>query len=156
MQVVVQRVSRAAVRVDGKVVGSIGTGLFALVGVGHRTDPSDAAFLAQKTAQLRVFPDDGGRMNRSLQDVGGEVLAVSQFTLYGDVSKGRRPSFVDAAPPDRARALYQEYCTALRDQWGVAVAEGVFGAHMVIEVVADGPVTLQLQRESGGLSQNFA
>ena len=148
MQVVVQRVQRAAVAVDDVVVGQVGEGLLALVGVGRRSAEADADWLASKTADLRVFADDEGRMNRSVRDIAGGVLAVSQFTLYGEVAKGRRPSFVAAAEPERARALYERYCDALQAQ-GVVTARGVFGAHMVIELVADGPVTLQLGRETG-------
>lgn len=143
MRVVLQRVRSAAVRVDGEVVGEIGLGLFALVGVGRRSDRADAEWLAGKTAGLRVFSDADGRMNLSIADVGGSVLAVSQFTLYGDVAKGRRPSFIDAAPPERARELYERYCSALP----MDVQQGVFGAHMVITAEADGPVTLVLERE---------
>lgn len=146
MQVVLQRVRRAAVRVDDEVVAAIGAGLVALVGVGHRSTEADARWLADKTAALRVFPDADGRMNRSLVDVGGGVLAISQFTLYGDASKGRRPSFVQAAEPARADALYTAYCEALP----VPVEKGVFGAYMLIDLTADGPVTLRLVRESGG------
>jgi D-tyrosyl-tRNA(Tyr) deacylase len=143
MRVLVQRVTAAAVRVDGDVVGEIGPGLFALVGVGRRSTPADAAWLAARTAALRIFADDRGRMDRSVADIGGAVLAVSQFTLYGDISKGRRPSFIAAAEPERAQHLYELYCSALP----VTVARGVFGAHMDISVRADGPVTLLLQRE---------
>jgi D-tyrosyl-tRNA(Tyr) deacylase len=143
MRVVLQRVAEAAVRVDGDVVGEIGPGLLALVGVGRRSGPAGAAWLAAKTATLRVFSDERGRMDLSVQDIGGSVLAVSQFTLYGDVSKGRRPSFVDAAEPERAQELYELYCSALP----VTVARGVFGAHMDISARADGPVTLLLERE---------
>lgn len=145
MQVVVQRVTRAAVRVDGEVVGAIGLGLMVLVGVGHRSTEADAVWLAGKTQGLRVFADDEGRMNRSVEDVGGGILAISQFTLYGDASRGRRPSFVDAAPPEVGERLYDAYCDALT----VPVAKGVFGAHMAIDMVADGPVTIRLVRESG-------
>jgi D-tyrosyl-tRNA(Tyr) deacylase len=145
MQIVLQRVSRAAVRVDGAFVGEIGKGLVALVGVGHRSTEADAAWLAAKTEALRIFPDDRGAMNRSVAEAGGDVLAISQFTLYADTRKGRRPSFVDAAAPERAEALYKTYCAALT----VPAATGVFGAHMEIEMVADGPVTIQLRRESG-------
>ena len=145
MQVVLQRVQRAAVSVDGAVTGSIGLGLLALVGVGHRSTAEDARWLAAKTAGLRIFADDDGRMNRSVAEVGGGVLAVSQFTLYGDASKGRRPSFVDAADPAVGRRLYEIYCDALTVQCG----RGVFGAHMVIDAVADGPVTMILRRETG-------
>lgn len=143
MRVVVQRVAAAAVRVDGRVVGEIGAGVLALVGVGRRSAAADAEWLAAKTADLRIFADEGGRMQRSLRDIGGSVLAVSQFTLYGDVSRGRRPSFVGAADPEQARRLYELYCSALP----VTVARGVFGAHMDISVQADGPVTLLLERE---------
>jgi D-tyrosyl-tRNA(Tyr) deacylase len=148
VRVVVQRVSRAAVRVDGTVTGEIATGLFALVGVGQRSTEQDAVWLADKTEALRIFPDEAGLMNRSVADVGGGILAVSQFTLYGDTRKGRRPSFVAAAPPEWAERLYEVYCDAL----SVPVGRGVFGAHMEIELVADGPVTLILQRERGASS----
>lgn len=146
MQVVLQRVQRAAVTVEGRVTGEIGVGLMALVGVGHRSTPADADWLAAKTAAIRVFADDAGRMNRSVAEVGGGVLAISQFTLYGNIDKGRRPSFLDAADPDVGRRLYERYCDAIE----VPVAMGVFGAHMEIELVADGPVTLVLRREAGG------
>ena len=143
MRLVVQRVSRASVAVDDEVVGSIDHGLFVLVGVGHRSTEADAQWLAAKTEGLRIFGDDEGRMNTSLVDIGGGVLAVSQFTLYGDTRKGRRPSFIDAAAPEVGERLYQRYCEALT----VPVGQGVFGAHMVIDAVADGPVTLVLERE---------
>jgi D-tyrosyl-tRNA(Tyr) deacylase len=145
MRVVLQRVARAAVRVDGELVGEIGQGLFALVGVGHASTPDDAAWLAGKSTGLRIFADEQGRMNRSVAEVGGEVLAVSQFTLYGNVEKGRRPSFVEAAEPDRGEELFEAYCAALT----VPVARGVFGAHMLIDSTADGPVTIELFRETG-------
>jgi D-tyrosyl-tRNA(Tyr) deacylase len=143
VQVVLQRVQRAAVFVDGSVTGAIDTGLVALVGVGHASTEADARWLAAKTEALRVFADDAGLMNRSVAEVGGAVLAISQFTLYGDVSKGRRPSFVNAAAPEQGQRLYQTYCDALT----VPCGRGVFGAHMVIEMVADGPVTMILRRE---------
>ncbi|MDQ3539005.1 MAG: D-aminoacyl-tRNA deacylase [Actinomycetota bacterium] len=144
MQVLIQRVQRAAVTVGHEVSGQIGTGLLALVGVGRNSTDADAAWLASKTVALRVFGDDAGRMNRSVADVGGAVLAVSQFTLYGDVSRGRRPSFVAAADPADGQRLYEAYCAAIT----VPVAKGVFGAHMVIDLVADGPVTMLLRRET--------
>jgi D-aminoacyl-tRNA deacylase len=144
VQVVLQRVQRAAVRVEGRVTGEIGAGLVALVGVGRHSTDDDARWLAAKTAGLRIFADEDGRMNRSVADVGGGVLAISQFTLYGDASKGRRPSFVGAADPDAGERLYGVYCEALP----VPCARGVFGAHMVIELVADGPVTMILRREA--------
>jgi D-aminoacyl-tRNA deacylase len=145
VRVVLQRVQRADVRVDGEVVGATGPGLLALVGVGHRSTDADAAWLAAKTQGLRVFPDEQGRMNRSVEDIAGGLLAISQFTLYGNVAKGRRPSFVGAADPPEAERLYQVYCDALT----VPVGRGVFGAHMVIDAVADGPVTILLERETG-------
>jgi D-aminoacyl-tRNA deacylase len=145
VQVVLQRVRRAAVRVDERVVGEIGPGLVALVGVGRRSTSQDAHWLAAKTVGLRVFPDEGGQMNRSVAEVGGGVLAISQFTLYADTAKGRRPSFVGAAEPEQAEALYRQYCDALT----VPVQTGVFGAYMLIDLTADGPVTLRLVREAG-------
>lgn len=145
MQVVLQRVSHAEVRVDGAVTGAIGLGLVALVGVGHRSTADDATWLARKTQQLRIFADAVGRMNRSVEDVDGSVLAISQFTLYGDASKGRRPSFVHAADPRLGEDLYGAFCAALT----VPVGRGVFGAHMEVAMVADGPVTIRLTRESG-------
>lgn len=141
MRVVLQRVSRAAVTVDGEVVGAIGAGLVALVGVGRGSTDADARWLAAKTEALRVFSDEAGLMNRSVADVGGAVLAISQFTLYGDVSKGRRPSFVSAAEPAMGEQLYRSYCDALT----VPVQRGIFGAHMVIDLAADGPVTILLE-----------
>lgn len=143
MRVILQRVTSAAVRVDGEVVGRIGVGLLALVGVGHASTERDAAWLARKTADLRVFADPAGRMNRSVRDISGAVLAVSQFTLYGDASRGRRPSFVGAAEPERAQYLYERYCSDLP----VETERGVFGAHMTITAEADGPVTMLLERE---------
>ncbi|WP_341250961.1 D-aminoacyl-tRNA deacylase [Euzebya pacifica] len=140
MRVVLQRVRSAAVSVDGAVTGRIDHGLMALVGVGQRSTAADAEWLAAKTQDLRVFADDAGRMNRSVRDVGGGVLAISQFTLYGDARKGRRPSFVAAAAPDRGEALYEAYCDALE----VPVGRGVFGADMAIDMVCDGPVTILL------------
>ncbi|MPZ87668.1 MAG: D-tyrosyl-tRNA(Tyr) deacylase [Nitriliruptorales bacterium] len=145
MRVVLQRVCSAAVRVNGEVTGSTGPGLYALVGVGHASTKEDARWLATKTEGLRVFSDDQGLMNRSVAEIGGGVLAISQFTLYGDARKGRRPSFIAAAPPQRAQRLYEVYCDALR----VPVGRGVFGAHMDIEAHLDGPVTILLRREGG-------
>jgi D-tyrosyl-tRNA(Tyr) deacylase len=143
VRVVLQRVTAASVWVDGKVVGEIARGLLALVGVGRESTESDARWLAGKTADLRVFADEEGRMNLSVREIDGAVLAVSQFTLYGDPRKGRRPSFVNAAEPTRARHLYGLYCTALP----VMVERGVFGADMRIGIEADGPVTILLDRE---------
>lgn len=148
MKAILQRVHAAAVRVDGLVVGEVGRGLLALVGVGDVSTEDDARWLAAKTAGLRVFGDDDGLMNRSVDEVGGGVLAVSQFTLYGDVRKGRRPSFVHAAAPERGDALYRAYCEELAGA-GIRTARGVFGAQMRIAADLDGPVTIVLHREAG-------
>ena len=144
MRVLIQRVSRASVAVDGEVVGTVGRGFLALVGVTHGDTAETAARLAGKTARLRVFNDEAGLMNLALPDVGGEVLAVSQFTLYADARKGNRPSFVAAAAPDVGEAVYEAYVAALRAE-GVPVQTGVFGAHMQVELVNDGPVTILLE-----------
>lgn len=143
MRSVVQRVSRGVVRVDRQVVGEVGHGLVVLLGVAAGDGPEDARWTADKLAQLRIFEDDAGKMNRSVQDVGGSILLVSQFTLLGDARKGNRPSFVGAAPPEPANALYEEVAGVLRAR-GVPVATGVFRAHMEVELVNDGPVTLLL------------
>ncbi|HQF53220.1 MAG TPA: D-aminoacyl-tRNA deacylase [Thermoleophilia bacterium] len=144
MRVLLQRVSRAAVVVDGAETGAVGRGFLALVGVAHGDDANTAGKLAAKTARLRVFADDAGRMNLALGDVDGAVLAVSQFTLYADVRRGNRPSFTDAAPPECGEAVYEAYVEALRAE-GVPVVTGVFGAHMRVELVNDGPVTILLE-----------
>jgi D-tyrosyl-tRNA(Tyr) deacylase len=141
LRAVVQRVSRASVQVDGTVVGSVGTGLLALIGVARDDGEDDAKAIATKIAGLRVFNDAAGAMNLSLADVGGGVLAVSQFTLFGDVRKGRRPSFVDAADGEAARPLFERVVELLRRE-GLAVESGVFGAAMRIESVNEGPVTI--------------
>jgi D-tyrosyl-tRNA(Tyr) deacylase len=143
MRALLQRVRRAEVRTDGEVVGRIGPGLLILLGVGQEDDERSADALAAKTAKLRVFADDARRMNRSLLDVGGEALVVSQFTLFADARKGNRPSFVRAAPPERADALYARYVAALRAA-GATVATGTFQAHMEVDLVNDGPVTVWL------------
>ena len=149
MRVVLQRVSRAAVRVRGETVGSIEQGLLLLVGVGVDDPPGDERRLASKIAGLRVFEDDEGKMNRSLDEVGGAVLVVPQFTLYGDVRKGRRPSWVAAAPPGVAAERVEAFCRELTER-GVRVERGVFREHMEVELVNDGPVTLVIDaRELG-------
>jgi D-tyrosyl-tRNA(Tyr) deacylase len=144
MRALVQRVSEARVSVDGRVVGEIRAGLLVLVGVTHEDTAERAAWLADKVAGLRVFGDDDGRMNRSVGDVGGAILAVSQFTLYGECRRGRRPSFDAAAKPDQAEALYDAFVAALRSL-GVPVSTGVFQAHMQVALVNDGPVTLMVE-----------
>jgi D-tyrosyl-tRNA(Tyr) deacylase len=144
VRALIQRVRRASVTVDGEVVGAIGVGLLVLVGVTHTDDDAAAARLASKVAHLRVFDDAAGTMNRSLLDVGGQALVVSQFTLYGDARKGRRPSWGDAAPPEHAEPLVAAFVTALGGE-GVAVATGRFRAAMQVELVNDGPVTLALE-----------
>jgi len=131
------------VRVDNGTTGAIDRGLLVLLGVGQGDDESDARYLARKTAGLRVFEDEDGRMSRSLTDVGGSALVVSQFTLYGDVRRGRRPSFDGAAPPEEANRLYEIFCGFLREE-GVDVATGVFQATMQVELVNEGPVTILL------------
>jgi len=141
MRLVVQRVTSASVRVEGQVVGAIGAGLLVLVGVREGDNDAVAGRLAAKTADLRVFADDEGRFNRSLIDTHGEALVVSQFTLYGDVRRGRRPSLNDAAKPEVAEPLVETYATAL-EMLGLRVARGRFGAHMQVESVNDGPVTI--------------
>jgi D-tyrosyl-tRNA(Tyr) deacylase len=143
MRAVVQRVSRAEVRVDGSVSGEIGRGLLVLLGVARDDGEADARFLADKIAGLRVFEDPAGKMNLAVAEVGGGVLVVSQFTLLGDARKGNRPSFIDAAPPEAANALYESVCALLRAK-GLPVATGVFRAHMEVEGVNDGPVTIML------------
>ena len=148
MRAVVQRVCEASVRVDGQVVGQIGRGLVVLLGVGVGDVLEDAALFAEKVLNLRVFADDSGAMNRSLLDVSGELLVVSQFTLYGDARKGRRPSFVDAAPPDEANRLYRHYVEKARAS-GLRVEEGVFRADMEVALVNDGPVTILLDSRKG-------
>jgi len=143
VRAVVQRVSEASVSVDGRVTGSIGAGLCVLVGVGTQDSEEDARWLADKVADLRIFEDEQGKMNRSVLDAGGGVLAVSQFTLFGDARKGTRPGFIDAARPEVAQPLYARFCEFLRAR-GVQVGEGVFRATMQVRIVNEGPVTLLL------------
>ena len=144
MRFVIQRVTRASVRINGKLEAEIGKGLLVLIGIAATDLPAQADYLADKLIHLRVFPDDGGRMNRSALDVNASLLLVSQFTLYGDCRKGRRPSFDDAAPAELARRLY-EYVVAKVREKGLVVGTGVFQAHMEVELVNDGPVTLLLE-----------
>jgi D-tyrosyl-tRNA(Tyr) deacylase len=143
LKAVVQRVAAARVRVRGDVAGEVGAGLCVLLGVGRGDGASSASRLAEKVARLRIFEDDDGRFDRSLLDVGGEALVVSQFTLLGDTAKGNRPSFTEAARPEEAEPLYEAFCEELRGL-GVDVATGAFGARMALELVNDGPVTVIL------------
>ncbi|MGI6096976.1 MAG: D-aminoacyl-tRNA deacylase [Dethiobacteria bacterium] len=143
MRAVVQRVTKAAVKIEGKIVGEIKEGLVVFLGVGEDDREDDLLYLCDKIAGLRIFGDQEGKMNCSVVGLQKEVLCVSQFTLYGDCRRGRRPSFTAAAPPQRAEKMYKDFCTCLREQ-GIKVAEGVFGAVMQVEVSNDGPVTILL------------
>ena len=145
MRIVLQRVSRAKVTVDGRVTGEIGRGLLLLVGFTEGDGEDALAWMAKKVVQLRIFPDDEGKMNRSVEEADGAILVVSQFTLYGDARKGNRPSFIDAARPETAIPLYERFVQMLRAA-GRPVATGEFGAMMDVELVNDGPVTLVLER----------
>ena len=144
MRSVIQRVSEASVAVDGEVVGAIGRGLLVLLGVGHEDGAEDVRWMADKLAGLRVFDDSDGKMNLSLLDVGGAMLVVSQFTLWGDCRKGKRPSFVAAAPPETAERIYEEFVSAVRER-GVPVETGRFRQHMDVALRNDGPVTLLVE-----------
>jgi len=143
VRAVVQRVKRGSVTVAERTLGQIARGFVVLLGVGSDDTPDDALYLAEKVANLRVFEDEAGKMNLSLLEVGGEVLVVSQFTLYGDARKGRRPSFAQAAPPELGKRLYEQFIAELRRQ-GLSVAHGEFGAQMLVEILNDGPVTILL------------
>ncbi len=141
MRAVLQRVSQARVKIDGEIVGEIGRGLLVLLGIAHGDTPEQAEWLADKLAGLRIFEDEAGKMNRDVVEIGGGVLIVSQFTLYGDCRKGRRPSFIEAAPPAIAVPLYAAFIDAMRAR-GVPTATGRFGAMMSVELVNEGPVTI--------------
>lgn len=145
MKIVLQRVSSASVTVDHECVGKIGAGVLLLLGIHQQDSHEQADYLVDKCLQVRIFPDENGKMNRSLIDAGGAALVVSQFTLLGNCSKGRRPSFIDAAPPDKGRELYEYFTTALKKKIP-DVATGIFGAHMEVSLINDGPVTLLLER----------
>jgi len=146
MRAVLQRVSHASVTVDGKIVGQIGPGLLILLGIGHGDSEAQVKTLAEKIVYLRIFEDEAGKMNRSLLDIGGEALVVSQFTLYADARKGRRPSFTNAAPPPLAEPLVKRFQEAIAAH-GLKVAGGVFGASMQVELLNDGPVTIWMDSE---------
>lgn len=144
MRIIVQRCSRAEVRIDGGTVGQIGTGFLLLVGITHSDTKQEAEYLAKKVANMRIFNDAEGKMNLSLADVGGAVLSISQFTLYGNAHKGNRPSFIKAAPPEVAEPLYAYFNTLLRELYGLTVETGRFGADMKVDFINDGPVTILL------------
>ena len=148
MRLLIQRVTRASVTIDGKTEAQIGRGLLVLVGIAHTDGASQADYLADKLVNLRIFRDAEGRMNLSALDTSASLLLVSQFTLYGDCRKGRRPSFDAAAPPEKARELYEYFVAKVREK-GLATGSGVFQAHMEVELVNDGPVTLLLETEPG-------
>ena len=145
MRAVIQRVSKASVTIDGKTISSIGHGLVVLLGAGHNDGEEQARWMAEKIATLRVFEDDAGKMNLSVLDVKGAAIAVSQFTLFADAQKGRRPSFIDAARPEVAAPLVERFAALLREQ-GVPTQTGVFGADMLVEIHNDGPVTIWLEK----------
>lgn len=142
MRVIVQRTTQASVRIDGEAVGTIGTGFVLLVGITHTDTQGDADYIAKKVAQLRVFEDEAGKMNLSINDIGGAILSISQFTLYGDVRHGNRPSFVQAARPEQAQPLYDYFNQCLRSQYGLHVETGRFGADMQVDFINNGPVTI--------------
>jgi len=145
MRTLIQRVSRAAVTVDGRRVAEIGPGVVILVGIGPGDGEQQARYLAEKIANLRIFEDEAGKINRSLLEMGGAAIVVSQFTLYADTRKGRRPSFTDAAPPEIAGPLVERFAALLEEQ-GVPTRTGEFGAHMLVEIANDGPVTIWMER----------
>ena len=142
MKIVIQKCSRGEVRIDGEVVGKIGKGFVLLVGISHIDTREDADFLAKKVAGMRIFEDAEGKMNLSLAEVGGQILSISQFTLYGNARKGNRPSFIEAARPEVAEPLYEYFNQVLREQYGLQVETGRFGANMQVDFVNDGPVTI--------------
>ncbi len=146
MRAVIQRVGRASVTSGGELLGSIGLGLLVFVGVTRGDDSGTVRWMAEKILRLRIFEDEAGKMNRSVEDVGGGILVVSQFTLYGDAARGNRPSFTAAAPPEAARPLYEEFVAALGSMTSLPVATGSFGASMEVSLVNDGPVTILLER----------
>ena len=152
MRAVIQRVSQASVEIDNKVVGSIGNGFVVLLGITIEDDEKDAEYLANKTANLRVFEDNAGKMNVSLLESQGEVLTISQFTLYSDTRKGRRPSFIKAAPPEKAEPLYNAYINYL-EKFNIKVATGVFGAMMMVNIHNHGPVTIIIDSEDRNRSR---
>lgn len=148
MRAVIQRVSRASVMSGGNLLGSIGQGLLVLVGFGHGDDGAVASWMAEKIVRLRIFDDDAGKMNRSVADVDGGILVVSQFTLYGDAIQGNRPGFTAAAPPEKAKVLYETFIRTVKEKTPLPVETGSFGAAMEVDLVNDGPVTIILEKEN--------
>ncbi len=142
----IQRVSRASVASEGNLLGAIGHGLLVLAGFGHDDDGAAVAWMAEKILKLRIFEDEAGKMNRSVEEAGGGILVVSQFTLYGDAAQGNRPSFTAAAPPEKAKVLYEEFVRSLKERTRLPVETGSFRAEMDVELVNDGPVTILLER----------
>lgn len=146
MKILLQRVSKASVQVESVTVGTISHGILAFVGITHSDTSEEMKWLADKLVKLRIFPDDDGKMNKSVQDIGGEILLISQFTLYGDTQKGLRPNFTAAARPEVAQPLYNQMIDYLRTECGVQVQTGIFGAMMEVSLVNDGPVTLEIEK----------
>ena len=147
MKAVIQRVTSADVTVDGNIAGKIGNGFMILFGAGQGDTEEEADYIARKTARMRIFSDENGKMNLSLKDIGGGALVVSQFTLYADCRHGNRPGFTDAEAPERAEQLYEYFCDRLGEEAGITVEKGIFGADMKVSLVNDGPVTILLERE---------
>lgn len=147
MKAVIQRVTSADVTIDGKVEGKIDRGVMILFGAGQGDTEAEADYIARKTARMRIFSDENGKMNLSLTDVGGGALVISQFTLYADCRHGNRPGFTDAESPERAEALYEYFCRKLEEETGIQVEKGIFGADMKVSLVNDGPVTIILEKE---------
>jgi len=148
MKLVIQRVSEASVQIEGKIKGAIGLGLLLLAGIAPDDKEEDMDWLAKKTVQLRIFSDDEGKMNRSLQDVGGDILLISQFTLHASTKKGNRPSYIAAAPPDMAIPLYERFIQLLEQQLGKTIQTGTFGADMQVSLLNDGPVTIVIDSKN--------
>lgn len=153
MRVIVQRCSQAEVRIDGEITGKIDTGFLLLVGVTHDDNERDADYIAKKVANMRVFNDAEGKMNLALKDVNGAILSISQFTLYGDTRKGNRPSFIHAARPELASPLYDYFNNVLRNEYGLQVETGRFGADMKVDFINDGPVTIIIDSEEAKSSR---
>lgn len=146
MKLVIQRVKKAKVEVEGEIVGKIGTGFLVLLGVSEEDTKENADYLVKKLCQLRVFTDENDKMNLALKDVGGELLIVSQFTLYADTTSGNRPSFIQAAKPEKANELYEYFCDQCEQKYGIKVEKGIFGADMQVSLLNDGPVTILIEK----------